>query len=124
SGICPVQRLRYKIILGVKNRNAEFTKEFGGQAHPELISLCNIKTCLNISIKLLYLIQSTQVVCLDALTSKALGYTSIDHLMNGLNKLIDNRFIMCLNSLRVTEYYRTAHCCITTRGARYLELFI
>ncbi|TMQ03698.1 MAG: hypothetical protein E6J90_15520 [Deltaproteobacteria bacterium] len=75
----PERRLQYKVALGVKDRNAEFTQAFGGEAAPEPDSVAALLIPSSSSfgsdgstavLRLLHLLTHGDDICLDAPTAR------------------------------------------------------
>jgi len=69
------RRLQYLVTLGVKNRKAEYTQDFGGEAMPEPDSIAMIVAPASGSlplIKLLYVLRQCDDLCLNAPTARSI----------------------------------------------------
>lgn len=75
QGWTPVRRLQYQVMLGVKDRKAHYTQEFGGEALPESDSISCLGAPSSASlplIRILYLLKQGDDLCLDAPTAQAI----------------------------------------------------
>jgi hypothetical protein len=72
----PARRLQYQVMLGVKDRKADYTLDFGGEAAPEPDSVTWLRAPSAASlplIRLLYLLEKNgDDICLDAPTAQAI----------------------------------------------------
>lgn len=72
----PARRLQYKVTLGIKDRKADYTLDFGGAANPEPDSVAWLEAPSSASlpvIRLLYLLEKNgNDLCLDAPTAQAI----------------------------------------------------
>lgn len=78
QGWSPARRLQYEVTLGVKNRQAEFTQDFGGAAMPEPDSVAWLSVPDSASlplIKLLYVLRQSDDICLNAPTARSITVT-------------------------------------------------
>lgn len=64
------RRLRYLVLLGIKNRKAEYTREFGGESDPDPESVAAIGS--SAVVKLLYVLKHGDDICLNASTAQSL----------------------------------------------------
>jgi hypothetical protein len=75
QGWSPARRLQYLVTLGVKNRKADFTRDFGGEAAPEPDSVAALMAPDSAPlplIKLLYVLKQADDICLNAPTARSI----------------------------------------------------
>jgi len=75
QGWSAARRLQYQVTLGVKNRKAEYTQDFGGEAMPEPDNIAMIVVPASGSlplIKLLYVLRQCDDLCLNAPTARSI----------------------------------------------------
>ncbi len=91
------RRLQYLVMLGVKNRKAEFTRAFGGDAMPEPDSVAGIwaaDPAPRPLVKLLYVLTCGDDICLDAPTARSLtGEPSIANLIRVVKEAEGTHFV-------------------------------
>lgn len=71
----PARCLQYEVTLGIVDRKADFTTDFGGEASPEPDSVATLVAPRAASlplIKLLYLLNHSDDICLDAPTARSI----------------------------------------------------
>lgn len=71
----PAKRLQYLVRLGVKNRSARFTRDFGGEELPEPDSLPALELPAfghKPMLRLLYVLKYADDVCLDGPTARSI----------------------------------------------------
>lgn len=128
-GWTPDRRLRYKVTLGIKNRNAEFTRDFGGEAAPEPDSVAALaipSTASPPMVKLLYLLRHGDDVSLDAPTARSLtGRPDIADLIHILKEAEDARLVRRTapepRELVEADRDSIVGLTLTDQGRRYLE---
>lgn len=85
QGWSAARRLQYLVMLGVKNRKAEYTRDFGGEAMPETDSAAALwvpDAASRPLIKLLYVLSHGDDICLNAPTARSItGEPSIGNLI-------------------------------------------
>jgi hypothetical protein len=88
----PARRLQYKIRLGVKNREALFTRAFGGEGPPEpdsVPALAIPDTEDKPLVRLLYVLKHADDICLDGPTARSIvGRASIPSLVRLLKQAV------------------------------------
>jgi hypothetical protein len=88
----PAKRLQYKIRLGVKNREARFTRDFGGEAVPEPDSVPELvipDSEPKPLVRLLYVLKHADDICLDGPTARSItGGPSIPDLVRVLKDAV------------------------------------
>lgn len=75
QGWSAARRLHYEVTLGVLNRQADFTQDFGGEAMPEPDSVAWLSAPGSASlplIKLLYVLRQSDDICLNAPTARSI----------------------------------------------------
>ncbi len=98
NGWSPERRLEYFVLLGIKNRRAEYTRDFGGEAAPEADSVAAIPMAAAASrplVKLLYVLSKHgDDICLDAPTARSItGTPVIGGLIEVLNKAVESKLV-------------------------------
>jgi len=86
------RRLRYLVLLGVKNRKAEYTRDFGGDAMPEPHSVAKIDSAADSRsrLRLLYVLKHADDICLDAPTARSItGEPSIAKLITAVEDAVE-----------------------------------
>ena len=74
------RRLDYRVLIGLKNRRAEFTRDFEGEAEPEPDAVTRLDA--QPLARLLYVLHHTDEICLDVPTARSItGTPSIDTLV-------------------------------------------
>jgi hypothetical protein len=122
------RRLQYLVTLGVKNRKAEFTREFGGDAMPEPDSVATIVAPASASlplIKLLYVLEQSDDLCLDAPTARSItGEPSIAKLIRAVKDAEDaalvRRTAPAPRELAEADRDSLVGLTLTEEGRRYL----
>lgn len=91
------RRLQYLVLLGIKNRKAEYTVDFGGQASPEPDSVAVIPATETVSrplVKLLYVLKHGDDICLDAPTARSItGTPTVRDLIEVLNDAVAEKLV-------------------------------
>jgi hypothetical protein len=131
----PARRLQYQVTLGVKDRKADYTLDFGGAAAPEPDSVVRIVAPSSASLsvlRLLYLLEHGDDICLDAPTAQSITGQSFVHgqpVIAGLLRVLHDAeaagFVRRTDPdlHRLTEADRDAivGLTLTDPGRRYLE---
>ena len=92
----PKQQLDYLVTLGVKNRKAEFTTDFGGEALPEQDSVPRLEFSESSGdprralVKLMFVLKhSAEGICLDGPTARSItGEPRIRDLVHLVNQAV------------------------------------
>jgi len=89
----PKRQLEYLIRLGVKNRKARFTRDFGGEALPEPESLPTLQIPAadeeKSLVRLLYMLKYADDICLDGPTARSItGQPRLAGLVRVINQAV------------------------------------
>lgn len=90
------RRLQYLVLLGIKNRKAEYTRDFGGEAAPERDSVAAIASATDARplLKLLYVLKHGDDICLDAPTARSItGEPSVGRLIAVVDDAVDAKLV-------------------------------
>jgi len=89
GGLPAARRLSYLVALGIKNRRAEYTLDFGGEAMPEpdSVSVFASSHLAKPLHKLLFVLKHGDDICLDAPTARSItGKPAISALIDVLHE--------------------------------------
>lgn len=129
QGWSAARRLQYQVTLGVKNRQSEFTRDFGGAAMPEADSVAALLVPGSASpplIKLLYVLRHGDDLCLNAPTARSLtGQPTIADLIRIVKDAETAQLVRRTGQppKELTEAHRDSiiGLTLTEEGKRYLD---
>lgn len=90
------RRLQYLVLLGIKNRKAEYTRDFGGDAAPEPQSVATVASGGDVRplVRLLYVLKYGDDICLDAPTARSItGEPNVGKLISVIDDAVDSHLV-------------------------------
>ncbi len=123
----PAKRLQYQIRLGVKNREARFTRDFGGEASPEPDSVPELgipASAVKPLVRLLYVLKYADDICLDGPTARSItGGPSIPDLVRVLKDAVKAGYVSRTGTaeLRETDRDLVVGVKLTEPGRLYID---
>ena len=103
----PRRQLDYLIRLGVKNREARFTKDFGGEELPEPASVPMLDIPAGEAkplVRLLYMLKHADDICLDGPTARSItGEPRVASLVRLINKAVRDGYARQTDDRELTE---------------------
>jgi hypothetical protein len=123
----PRKQLDYQIRLGVRDRKARYTRNFGGEASPEPESLPTLEipaTEAKPLVRLLYMLRYTEEIVLDGPTARSItGEGRLVGLVNVINEAVRAGLAQRISDRPLTETERDLiyGVKLTEEGRRLLE---